>query len=148
DGTWRELPAPGPAGRTAPPLPRVHFYLGYLYWEKKEYTDAAAEFEEELASPNGEHAQAEGYLGDIARMTGDTKSAEELCKRAILKDRAVRIAHLNLAIIAAQQNKWAEADSGSMTAIPIGPNRADDYYRIAIVYRAQNKLAQHQKMIR
>jgi len=135
------------AEKADPPLPRVHFYLGYLYWEKKEYTDAAAEFEEELASPNGEHAQAEGYLGDIARMTGDTKRAEELCKRAILKDRAVRIAHLNLAIIAAQQNKWAEAESGFMTAIALDPNRADAYYRLAMVYRAQNKLEQHQEMM-
>ena len=135
------------AEKADPRLPRIHFYLGYLYWEKMKYTNAAAEFEAELASPNGEHAQAEGYLGDIARKTGDTKRAEEFCKRAILKDRGVPIAHLNLAIIAAQQNKWAEAESGFLAAIALDPNSADAYYRLAMVYRAQNKLEQHQEMM-
>jgi len=135
------------AEKTDPRLPRIHFYLGYLLWEKAEYTDAAAEFEAELASPNGEHAQAEGYLGDIARKAGDTKRAEELCKRAILKDRGVRIAHFNLAVIAAQQNRWPEAESWFLSAIDLDPNSADAYYRLAMVYRAQKKFAQHQVMM-
>ena len=63
-----------------PRLPRIHFYLGYLYWEKKDYTEAAREFEAERASPDGEQAQAEGYLGDIAMRHGDEQHAKELLR--------------------------------------------------------------------
>jgi tetratricopeptide (TPR) repeat protein len=135
------------AEHSDPRLPRIHFYLGYLYWERREYELAAAEFEAELARPEGEHAQAEGYLGDIAMRNGATKRAEELFKRAILADRGVRIAHLGLGIIFEQQQKWAEAEKEFQAAIALDPNSVDAYYRIAQVYRALNKPAQQKAML-
>ena len=60
---------------------------------------------------NGEGALAEGYLADIAAKSCDIKRAEELSWSAIRKDRCTRIAHLNLAIIAAEQTRWAEAEN-------------------------------------
>jgi tetratricopeptide (TPR) repeat protein len=135
------------AEKSDPGLPRLHFYLGYLYWEEKHYAEAEAEFDAERPVPNGEGAQAEGYLADIAAKNGDTKRAEELSRSAIRKDRCARIAHLNLAIIAAQQKRWAEAENGFRTAIALDPNRADAYYRLAGVYRAQGKVEQQKAML-
>jgi tetratricopeptide (TPR) repeat protein len=135
------------AEKSDPGLPRLHFYLGYLYWEKKQYPEAKAEFEAERALPNGEGAQAEGYLADIAAKDGEVERAEELSRSAIRQDRCVRIAHINLAILAAQQKKWAEAENGFRAAIALDPNRADAYYRLAAVYRAQGKVEQQREMV-
>jgi len=135
------------AEKSDPSLPRIHFYLGYLYWEEKQYAEAEAEYEAERASPNGERAQAEGYLADIAARNGEVKRAEELSKSAIRQDRCVRIAHLNLAIIAAQQKRWIEAENGFRAAIALDPNRADAYYRLAGVYRAQGKVEHQRAML-
>lgn len=135
------------AKRAAPSLPRIHFYLGYLHWERKEYEKAAVEFEAERASPAGERAQAEGYLGDIAMRNGDTRSAEVLLKSALGRDDRVHIAHLDLGIIYAEQNRLADAQREFETAIALAPNRVDAYYRLAQIYRAQGKLKLQQTML-
>ncbi len=135
------------AEQADPRLPRIHSYLGYLYWERREYELAASEFRVELASPDGEHAQAEGYLGDIALRNGDTKHAEELFRRAILADCGVRIAHLGLGTIFEQQHRWTDAEKEFQAAIALDPKSVDAYYRIAQVYRAQNKPAQQKAML-
>jgi tetratricopeptide (TPR) repeat protein len=135
------------AKEAAPFLPRIHFYLGYLHWERREYEEAAVEFEAERASPTGERAQAEGYLGDIAMRNGDTKSAELLLKSALRTDDRVHIAHLDLGIIYAEQNRFADAQRELEAAIALASNRVDAYYRLAQVYRAQGKLNLQQAML-
>jgi tetratricopeptide (TPR) repeat protein len=135
------------AERSDPRLPRIHFYLGYLYWERREDARAASEFAAELASPGGERAQAEGYLGDIAMRNGDAKRAEEHFKRAIAGGRGVRIAYLGLGRIFQEQLRWTEAEREFIAALALDPDSADVYYQLARVYRAEGKLAQQKAML-
>ena len=66
----------------APEMPKLHFGLGFLFWEQKRFKEAEAEFNEELRQ-NPHFAPADYYLGDMALNQNDYAKAEELFLRAL-----------------------------------------------------------------
>jgi tetratricopeptide (TPR) repeat protein len=65
--------------------PNVHFGLGYLYWKKHDYDQAAPEFKEEIEH-DPKNAQSYTYLGDIAyRNNNDDEARISLLKAVQLQ---------------------------------------------------------------
>ena len=80
----------------------MHFGLGYLHWRLRQYDEAKAEFERELAT-DPRHAQALAYLGDIEMKHNNPEGALLLLRQAIQLRNDIRIAYLDLGAILADR---------------------------------------------
>ena len=115
--------------------PNVHFGLGYLLWEKKEYSDAAPEFQAELDnSPN--HAQALTYLGDCNLTLNHPEIARPLLERAIQANPGNELAHLDLGMIDADANRPEDALRELGAAEKLAPNDVNVHWRLGRLYRS------------
>ena len=100
--------------------PNVHFGLGYLHWRLRQYDEAKAEFEQELAiDPN--HAQALAYLGDVEMKRNNSEKALALLRKAIRLKSDIRIAYLDMGAILAEQNHHQEAITAFLQAEKMDP---------------------------
>ena len=64
---------------------RLHFDLGFLYWENHQYTESTAELKKELEISHG-FAPALFYLGDIALNSDRPEDALKLFERSSASD--------------------------------------------------------------
>ena len=128
-------------------MPLLHFGLGYLYWEQKDYVEAAKEFRLEVTAKNGEAALAKAFLGDIALRRGDVAAAEKLFDEALREGGHVRLAHYDLGTIYAGRRQFDQAIREFQQAIRLDSQQADAYYRLARVYRQQGRMAKAQTML-
>lgn len=126
------------AAEESPKEPNVHFALGYLYWKQKEYEDAEREFRAELAN-DPEHSQSCAYLGDTLLRKNNPSAAAPLLKKASQLRNDIRIAYLDLGIIATEQKKYDEALKHLKHAEQIDPAKPDAHYRLARLYQDQGK---------
>jgi len=122
----------------------VHFGLGYLYWKLKQYDSAESEFRTEL-SVDAANAQALAYLGDIAMKKNDPDSAVPLLQKAVQARNDIRIAHLDLGAILAQQGHNQEAIASLKRAVELDPEQPDAHFRLGRVYQAMGNQAAAQK---
>jgi len=126
------------AVKTDPRMPDVHFGLGYLFWTKRQYPEAAAELQAELDN-NPTHAQALTYLGDCELKLGHPDAAAPLLEKAIRVDSAIELAHLDLGSIDADAGRPQEAERELMAAARLAPNDVNVHWHLARLYRSMGK---------
>jgi tetratricopeptide (TPR) repeat protein len=128
------------AAKASPSEPEVHFGLGYLYWKQQRYEDAIREFRAELAFQR-QHLQSLIYLGDAEMHLGAT-SAEEHVRQALVLDKNVRLAHLDLGILLADKGDSTGAIEHWREAIRIDPSKPDAHYRLGRLLRSLHRDAE------
>lgn len=132
------------AARIAPQEPSVHFGLGYLHWKLRHYDDEKIEFERELATDSN-HAQAMAYLGDIEMKKNNPARALVLLRKAVELRNDIRIAHLDIGAILAQQNHTQEAIAALQHAERLDPSQPDAHLRLGRLYQASGNTAAAQR---
>jgi tetratricopeptide (TPR) repeat protein len=129
------------AEKVAPGEPNVHFGLGYLLWEQRQYQEAGEEFARELANdPN--HAQAITYLADCDLLQGRRDDALSLLNKAIRLEPASALAHIDLATIDADAGNRDNALRELTTAEKLAPNDVNVHWRLGKLYREMGKQTQ------
>jgi tetratricopeptide (TPR) repeat protein len=114
--------------------PNVHYSLGYLLWKLKQYTEAAHEFEAELANvPN--HVQALAYLGDAEMRLQDPQATPHLLE-AIRIEPGMKLAHLDLGILYSDAGRRDDALRELREAAALSPNDVDVHWRLGRLYQA------------
>jgi tetratricopeptide (TPR) repeat protein len=122
------------AAQSAPKDPDIHFGLGYLLWKAHRYEEAEAEFHAEL-SHDRSHAKAAAWLGDVLLKRGDGVAAQPLLEQAVKLNSGLRLAHLDLGILYAQERDYARAIQHFKEAVRLDPSRTDARFRLARLYR-------------
>lgn len=123
------------AAKANPKEPNVHFGLGYLLWTQKQYPEAMAEFQAELAN-DPEHAQAMLYLGDTKLQLNKPEEARPLLEQAVKLDPSQWLAHLDLGIIDSDAGKNEAALRELELAAKQKPDDVNVHWRLARLYRA------------
>jgi tetratricopeptide (TPR) repeat protein len=126
------------AAKAKPSEPNVHFGLGYLLWSQKQYPEAIAEFQAELAiDPN--HAQSMLYIADANIQMNQYADAGPLLEKAIKLDPSLGLAHLDLGILAASEGRNDEALRQFLIAEKLTPNDVNVHWRLGRLYRAMGR---------
>lgn len=118
----------------APDMPKLHFGLGFLYWEQKRFSEAEAEFREELRQ-NPHFAPADYYLGDIALNGNDYARAGEFFHQALEDNPRCMDAYLGMGKIYARQDHWQDALQQFQRAEALDPNQESTLYWLGTAYR-------------
>jgi predicted Zn-dependent protease len=85
------------------------------------------------------------YLGDIAMKKNDPDSAVPLLQKAVQARNDIRIAHLDLGAILAQQGHHQEAIASLKRAVELDPEQPDAHFRLGRVYQAIGNQAAAQR---
>lgn len=126
------------AVKANPKEPDVHFGLGYLLWTQKQYPEAIAEFQAELANdPN--HAQSMLYLADADIQTNQLAPARSLLERAQALDPSLPLSYLDLGIIYSEAGQNQDALKQLSKAAELTPDDVDVHWRLARLYRAMGR---------
>ena len=138
EGAIREFRA---AVKANPREPNVHFGLGYLFWTKAQYPEAAEEFRKEIAN-DPRHHQAMLYLADAEIQMGEMEGAQARLEQigAIEPNNALQ--HLDLGIVYAESGRKEAARTELETAVKLAPNNVNAHYRLARLYRSMGKAAE------
>lgn len=126
------------AVKADPKAPGVHFGLGYLLWTQKQFTEAATEFQAELAN-NPNNAQAMAYLADIDVQRQQSEAALPLLEKAVRIDPSIEQAHLDLGILYAGANRPEDALRELKEAETQAPDDVNVHWRLARLYRTMGK---------
>ena len=121
-----------------PREPDVHFGLGYLLWTQRQYPEAAAELQAELAD-NPNHAQALTYLGDADMQLNHADLALPMLEKAVQIDPRLELAHLDLGILDSDAGRKEEALQELRTAAELAPNDTNVHWHLGRLYRALGK---------
>ena len=123
------------AEKANPKEPNVHFGIAYLLWTQKQFPEAVAEFQLELANdPN--HAQSLLYLGDTKLQMNKPEEARPLLERALQLDPTLWIADLDLGVIDTDAGNNQQALAELKAAEKLKPEEVNVHWRLARVYRA------------
>jgi tetratricopeptide (TPR) repeat protein len=126
------------AVKVDPKQPDVHFGLGYLLWSDKQYSEAATEFQAELAN-NPNHAQAMTYLADADIQLNHPKAAQPLLERVLRIDAKSEMAHLDLGILYADAGRRDDALREMLEAERLDPQDVNVHWRLGRLYRAMGR---------
>jgi len=125
----------------SPAEPNVHFAIGYIYWSQQKDDEAEREFHLEL-DHDPANAQAWAWLADVLIRRNDFHKAKPLLDKALSIDPSVRIAHLDLGIVFAQDKQYGPAIEAFQEAIRLDGSKADAHFRLARVYKEAGKPAE------
>jgi tetratricopeptide (TPR) repeat protein len=125
----------------SPAEPNVHFAIGYIYWSQQKDDEAEREFRLEL-DHDPANAQAWAWLADVLIRRNDFQKAKPLLDKALSIDQGVRIAHLDLGIVFAQDKKLDRAIAAFKEAIRLDGSKTDAHFRLAHVYKEAGKPAE------
>jgi tetratricopeptide (TPR) repeat protein len=132
DGAIREFRA---AVQANPKEPNVHFGLGYLLWKKGQYADAAKEFQAEMDN-DPEHLQSMLYLGDSKMQMNQPDESRILLEKLLKLNPDNAMAHRDLAIVYADQDRKQDALHEFQAAIKLAPNDVNAHWRLGRLYRS------------
>lgn len=138
DGAIREFRA---AVTADPKEPNVHFGLGYLLWTRKQYAEAAQEFQAELANNPG-YTNAQQYLADSELHLGQTDQARPLLEKIVKSDPSVFLARLDLGVIYAKEGRREDALRELKAAEAIKADDVDVHWQLGQLYRTMGNMAQ------
>ena len=140
---WLDQAAPyhQSALQANPKEPNVHFGLGYLLWTKGQYAEAAAEFQAEIDN-DPRHVQAMLYLADSKMQTNQPEDARTLLEKVVKLSPASAIAHRDLGIIYADQDRKQDAMTEFQAAIKLAPKDVNAHWRLGRLYRSMGKSAE------
>jgi len=126
------------AVKADPHQPNVHFGLGYLLWTQNQFDEATQQFQAELEmAPN--NAEAMTFLADCRMHAGSADEARPLLDKAVALDGTIERAHLDLAILNAQDNRQSDAIREFKIAEKLDPSDSDVHWRLARLYRAMGR---------
>ena len=126
----------------SPAEPNVHFAIGYIiYWSQQKDDEAEREFRLEL-DHDPANAQAWAWLADVLIRRNDFQKAKPLLDKALSIDPSVRIAHLDLGIVFAQDEQYDRAIAAFKEAIRLDDSKTDAHFRLARVYKEAGKPAE------
>ncbi len=129
------------AVKANPKEPNVHFGLGYLLWTKGQFPEAAAEFQAELDNDR-QHVQAMLYLADSDIQMNRPDDARPLLEKVVFFDPANAMAHRDLGILYADQDRKQDALAEFQAAIKIAPNDVNAHYRLGRLYHSMGMTSQ------
>jgi tetratricopeptide (TPR) repeat protein len=125
----------------SPAEPNVHFAVGYIYWSQQKDDEAEREFRVEL-DHDPANSQALAWLADVLIRRNDYQMAKPLLDKALSIDSTVRIAHLDLGIVFAQDKQYDRAIAAFQEAIRLDDSKTDAHFRLARVYKEAGKPAE------
>jgi tetratricopeptide (TPR) repeat protein len=117
-----------------PKEPSAHFGLGYLLWMNKQFPEAAAEFQAELAN-DPSHLQASLYLADCDIQLNRPQDAQPLLERVVNEDGNLALAHLDLGAIYADSGQNEVALRELLLAEKLAPDEVNVHWRLGRLYR-------------
>jgi tetratricopeptide (TPR) repeat protein len=126
------------AVKADPKEPDVHFGLGYLLWGRKQYAEAASEFQAELAN-NPNHVQAMIYLGDAQMQLNHPEAAMPILENSLRIDAGRELAHLDLGILYADADRQDDALRQFKEAARLAPEDVNAHWRLGRLYRSMGK---------
>jgi len=86
------------------------------------------------------------YLADTELRNGDAEKALDLLQKAVRLNRDIRIVHLDLGIVYAQQKRNQEALAEYRAAIKLDPEQTDAHFRLGRLYQVMgNTVAANQE---
>ncbi|MGD0620001.1 MAG: tetratricopeptide repeat protein, partial [Bryobacteraceae bacterium] len=112
-----------------------------IFWSQQKNDDAEREFRLELDRDPG-NAQASAWLADVLIRRNDFQSAKPLLEKALAIDPSIRIIHLDLGIVFAEDKQYDRAIAALKEAIRLDNSKTDAHYRLARVYKDAGKPAQ------
>jgi len=126
------------AVKANPKEPSAHFGLGYLLWAQKKYSEAAQEFQAELANdPN--HIQSMLYLGDTDIQMNQFGDAKPLLERVEQQNPEIGLDHLDLGIVYTEADRKEDALRELSVAARYEPDDVNVHWRLARLYRAMGR---------
>lgn len=126
------------AVKANPSEPDVHFGLGYLLWTQMQFPEAASEFQAELAN-NPNHVQALTYLGDAEIHLKHPEAARPLLEKALRIDAQQELAHLDLGILLADEDRRDDALRELSVAAKLAPDDVNVHWRLGRLYRVMGR---------
>jgi tetratricopeptide (TPR) repeat protein len=121
-----------------PQEPNAHFGLGYLLWVKKQYSEAAGEFQAELDN-DPDHVQSALYLADSRIQLNQIQDAGPLLERALKLDPSLGLGHLDMGIVYAEAGHNEDALQELTAAAKLMPEDVNVHWRLGRLYRAMGK---------
>jgi tetratricopeptide (TPR) repeat protein len=125
----------------SPAEPNAHFGIGFIYWSQLKDDEAEREFRLEL-DHDPTNAQAWAWLADVLIRRNDFQKSKPLLDKALSIDPRVRIAHLDLGIVFAQDKQYDRAIEAFKEAIRLDDSKPDAHFRLARVYKEAGKPAE------
>jgi protein O-mannosyl-transferase len=127
----------------APGMSRLHFDLGFLYWEVNRFAEAVIEFRKEIQT-NPAFAPAYYYLGDIALAQDRPSEAAGFFREAVSRGPGCLGAYLGLGKAYIRTDKVSEAAAQFELANRLDGNQADVHYWLATTYRRLGDIGRSQ----
>ena len=121
-----------------PKEPNAHFGLGYLLWMNKQFPEAAAEFQAELANDPG-HLQASLYLADCDVQLNRLQDARPLLERIEHEDGTQALTHIDLGAIYADSGKNEDAVRELLLAEKLDTEEVNVHWRLGRLYKTMGK---------
>ena len=113
----------------------AHFKLGKLLHRQGKLEEAKAHLREVIRLvPKGDH-NARGVLGTILAQQGRLDEGADCLTTELQLHPGAAVMHYNLALVRAQQKKWAEAYSSLRQACALTPEVPEYHYVLADVLR-------------
>lgn len=105
-----------------PEMPRLHFGLGFLYWEEQAFNGAERELTEEVGI-NPHFAPAQYYLGKTSLNRNDIEKAATSFQRAVADNPKYLDAYLGLVKTRSRRGQFQEARGEFIMANSLDPAR-------------------------
>jgi tetratricopeptide (TPR) repeat protein len=135
DGAIQQFRA---AERANPKEPNVHFGLGYLLWTQKNYPEAIAEFNAELAN-DPQSSSSLIYLGDTYVRLSQFDEAKVFLEKAAALPTKDPLLHLDLGIVYAETDDKENAVKQLSQAAAMEPDNVAAHFRLAKVYQSMGR---------
>ena len=128
---------------SSPPA-ELHFAMGYVLWKLRKYDEAESAFRSEIAR-NPDHPRSIYYLGNIAVVRGDWKTALPLLEKAAAAMPQSFDAHYDFGKALLREGQVAQAASELQKAVAINAKNSGAHYQLALVYRQMKKEEEAQR---
>jgi tetratricopeptide (TPR) repeat protein len=129
-----------------PAMPKLHFGLGFVLWEARNYKEAEREFQKELQI-NPHYAPAAYYLGDIALDQNNYASAEDFFRQALSNAPGCIDAYVGLGKTYARMDEWHKSLKEFQKANHLDPDQPDVMYWLGTVYRRLGNIQESEEQL-
>jgi len=124
-----------------PDIPEVHFNLGYIYSQKKDFAAAEAEYKKALElRPN--YTDASAALARIYQESGQADKATELMSKTATENPEDAKAQFNMGVVYLNAGKSEEAIASFQKVVAADPTMAEAYYHLGTLMVGQNKIGE------
>jgi tetratricopeptide (TPR) repeat protein len=122
----------------APSIPEVHYNLGYLYTQKKDWASAEAAFKKALEL-KPDYSEATVAMARVYQESGQTEKAAELMNKSAEGSTDPKVL-FNAAVFHLNAGQTQEAMDDFLRAEAVDPQNAEIQYHIGTIMVGQNKI--------